>query len=66
MQAKISLAISDEEEKKLTKLSRKFLEEADAGGMAYISENGKVLAWGITTEGIFSMDVTIEKNEFDG
>lgn len=41
-------------------LIRKFIAEAEHGGMRYLVENGRVIAWGAAVEGIFSMVVDVE------
>jgi hypothetical protein len=51
----------------LTEVQRQFLREADDGGLRYlVLEDGRVCAWGVAVAGIFSMDVKVEKNAFDG
>jgi uncharacterized protein (DUF169 family) len=47
---------------KLDETARKFLTEAEAGGMMYLAENGQVCAWGAAYEGLFSMDVEAQRD----
>jgi hypothetical protein len=47
-------------------MARQFLIEAERGGMRYIAENGKVCAWGVAYEGLFSMDIDAESHSEDG
>lgn len=63
----MSGGVTEAEFIKLTDREREFLREADAGGMRYIIlEDGRPCAWGVAVAGIFSMEVKIERNEFDG
>lgn len=51
----------------LTELQKQFLHDAEEGGMrSLVLEDGRVCAWGIAVAGIFSMEVCVERNPFDG
>ena len=56
----------EEQIKDLDEVSQQFIRDAEKGGMRWYVENGEVCAWGIATDGIFSMDVDIEKHSCDG
>ena len=51
-----------EEWKKLDKTSKKFLREAEDGGLLYLAENGGVCAWGAAYKGLFSMDTKAQRD----
>lgn len=51
----------------LSPREREFLHEANEGGMrCLVLEDGRACAWGPAIDGLFSMEVKAEPNEFDG
>jgi hypothetical protein len=60
-------SITPSQWKRLSLREKQFIRDADNGGMrCLVLDGGRVCAWGIAVAGIFSMEVKIDKNEFDG
>ena len=57
-----NIYVPPDEWEKLDETSRKFLVEAEAGGMGIYAENGEVCAWGAAYAGIFSIDVEARRD----
>ncbi len=61
-----NICCTEEEWAKLTDIQKKFLEEAEAGGLRYLIDENGPYAWGPAFQGLFSMDIHFQFNLYDG